>query len=93
MSEVTVATLEGKLKSSEDKVTKLTDLLAAERASHEKAISDKDELQAMYTQVESECTRYKVERDSLRAQVDALEADKSSLQANLTSALSGGGGQ
>ena len=87
-----IATLEGKLKDSKDKVTKLTDLLTAERASREKAIFEKDELQAMYTRAESERTRYKTERDSLRAQVDTLEADKSSLQANLTSALSGGGG-
>ena len=91
--ETRIATLEGKLKSSEDKVTKLTDLLTAERASHEKAIFDKDELQAMYTRSESERTRYNTERDSLRAQVDTLEVGKSSLQANLTSALSGGGGQ
>ena len=88
-----IATLEGKLKSSEDMVTKLIDVLTAERASREKAICEKDELQAMYTRAESEHTRYKAERDSLRAQVDTLEADKSSLQANLTSALSGGGGQ
>ena len=87
-----IATLQGKLTSSEDKVTKLTDLLTAERASREKPISEKDELQAMYTRAESERTRYKTERDSLRAQVDTLEADKSSPQANLTSALSGGGG-
>ena len=42
-----IANLKGKPKGSQDKVTKLTDLLTAERARHEKAIPEKDELQAM----------------------------------------------
>ena len=85
-----VASLEGKLKSSEDKVGKLTHLLRAERDSRQEAIAQKDNLHAQLLQSETERMRYKGERDALRVEVDALAVDKATLQANLTSALGGG---
>ena len=85
-----IASLEGKLKSSEDKVGKLTDLLRAERDSRQEAIAQKDNLHAQLLQSETERMRYKGERDALRVEVDALAVDKATLQANLTSALGGG---
>ena len=85
-----IASLEGKLKSSEDKVGKLTDLLRAERDSRQEAIAQKDNLHGQLLQSETERMRYKGERDALRVEVDALAVDKATLQANLTSALGGG---